>query len=78
MACGASMNKGDIIRMPSGRFARYEGGVLGQGAEFVYLDANGNPVKNPSDTRFYDSFCIRNMTLLRNLQPVAAGEWDRS
>ena len=71
------MTKGDIIRMPSGQFARYEGGSQ-FGAEFVYLDANGKPKRDPRDKSEVDSFCLRSMHLLRELQPVAAGEWDRA
>lgn len=61
------MTKGDIIRMPSGKFARYEGG--GQyGAEFVYLDDTGIPVWD-SHNQCQDTFCIASMAVLIKLQP---------
>ena len=37
------MTKGEIVTLPSGRPGRYEGGVLGVGALFTYLDENGQP-----------------------------------
>ena len=69
------MTPGDIIRTPSGKYARYEGGVLGVGANFVYLDDNGKPKTYRGEP---DSFCIASVQLLTKLQPVALGEWDRS
>ena len=71
------MTPGDIIKTPSGKYARYEGGSV-NGAEFVYLDANGKPKRDPRDKAQVDSFCLRSMKLLAALQPVALGEWDRA
>ena len=61
------MTPGDIVTLPSGRLARYEGG--GQfGAEFVYLDANRKPIWIPSEESF-DSFCTKDLRLLMKVQP---------
>ena len=59
------MTKGDIVTMPSGKPAQYLGGSL-YGAEFVYLDANGQPAKHRGVP---DSFCIDSVRLLAKLQP---------
>lgn len=60
------MTKGDIIAMPSGRLAQYVGGTLGQGAEFVYVDAQGKPVKHRGEP---ETVCIGSTRLLAKLQP---------
>jgi len=62
------MNKGDIIQMPSGRVARYEGGSL-HGALFVYLDEHGKPKRHKGEP---DTFCISSTRLLARLQPEYA------
>ena len=61
------MTPGDIIKTPTGRFARYEGG--GQyGAEFVYLDAAGQPIWRAGE-KTYDTFCTKDIRLLMQIQP---------
>jgi len=63
------MTPGDIIPMPSGKPAMYLGGVLGVGAHFVYIDANGKPKTYRGEP---DSFCLRSVALLAKLQPEAS------
>jgi len=62
------MTPGDIIRMPSGRRARYEGGSK-HGAEFVYLDDDDQPVRDPRCRSQKDTFCLSSVRLLMRLQP---------
>lgn len=62
------MNKGEVIPMPSGRPARYDGGVLGVGAHFTYLDEHGQPVWDAHEQCF-DTVTIRSIGLLMKLQP---------
>lgn len=59
------MTKGDIIRTPTGRIALYEGGSI-NGAVFVYLDAQGKPIRHGGAL---DTFCIASTRLLAKLQP---------
>ena len=59
------MTKGDIIKTPTGRVARYEGGSL-HGAMFTYLDNKGRPVKHNGEP---DTVCIASTRLLAKLQP---------
>ena len=67
------MTPGDIIKMPSGRMARYEGGDQ-YGAQFVYLDDKGQPAKHRS---MPDTFCVRSMRLLALLNDqVVNGKRD--
>jgi len=65
------MNKGDIVPMPSGKPAMYLGAVLGHGAKFAYVDARGEPKRDPHDKRELDCFFIDSMRLLIKLQPVS-------
>lgn len=60
------MTPGDIVRLPSGRMARYEGGTLGVGAEFVYVDDSGQPKKYRGER---ETVCLRSVQLLAKLQP---------
>lgn len=62
------MNKGDTVRLFSGRPARYDGGILGQGAQFTYLDSAGNPVWD-SHNQCFETVCIASVALLAKLQP---------
>ena len=65
---GAEMNQGDIVRMHSGRIARYEGGSE-HGAFFTYLDKYGKPAIDPtSRNRHTDTVSIRSVRLLMDLQ----------
>ena len=73
--CGNSLSpaadtvkKGDIVPMPSGRPGRYEGGILGQGAQFTYLDEHGQPVWD-SRNQCWDTVVISSMRVLIKLQP---------
>ena len=62
------MTKGDIVRMFSGRLARYEGGILGIGAQFTYLDDQGKPVWDGRN-QCNDTVVIGSTRLLAKLQP---------
>ena len=65
------MTKGEIVKMFSGRPARYEGGVLGVGAVFTYLDDRGEPVWD-SHNQCFDTVTISSIRLLAKLQPELA------
>lgn len=54
------MTPGDIIQLPSGRRARYEGGSEA-GALFTYVDEQNQPRKHRGTP---DTFCLRSMRLL--------------
>lgn len=73
------MIKGDIVRMPSGRYAMYQDGVLGQGADFCYLDKNGQPARDPRNADRLDTVTIGSNRLLIQLEMarVSQQEWDR-
>jgi hypothetical protein len=62
------MTPGDIVLTPSGRLARYEGGVLGVGAHFTYLDERGEPVWDGHD-QCWDTVTIGSIRLLMSMQP---------
>ncbi len=65
------MTKGDVIQMPSGKRAMYMGGS-DFGAQFVYVDEKGEPLRTPHDRKVLDTFCIRSLRLLARLQPEYA------
>lgn len=65
------MTKGEIVTLPSGRPGRYEGGVLGVGAQFTYLDENGQPVWD-SRNQCFESVTIGSLRVLMKMQPEMA------
>ena len=73
------MTKGDIVRMPSGRYAQYLDGILGQGADFCYLDEHGNPARSPHDRNEWDKVTIGSNRLLIQweMARISRAEWDR-
>lgn len=65
------MTKGEIVTLSSGRPGRYEGGVLGVGAQFTYLDENGQPVWD-SRNSCHETVTIGSLRVLMKMQPEMA------
>jgi hypothetical protein len=64
------MTPGDIVRTPSGRLARYEGG--GQyGAEFVYVNEDLQTQMETRDKAVPDSFCVKDIRTILKMELVA-------